>query len=213
MKTQEIVIPVETSQIRGDLTLIPQSKSLVVFAHGSGSSRHSIRNKFVADILHQAHLSTFLFDLLTEQEDAIDQYTREFRFDIPLLATRLNLVTQWLQNNKQTAVLKIGYFGSSTGAAAALIAAAQLPKNISAVVSRGGRVDLAAEFLNRVQCPTLFIVGQLDYEVIKLNEFAYTKLQCTKELSIIANATHLFDEPGTLQEAAILAKNWFVKFL
>ena len=146
LEYQEIVIPIGTSQIEGDLTLIPDSTSLVIFAHGSGSSRLSIRNKFVADILHKAHISTFLFDLLTEQEDAVDQYTRQFRFDIPMLADRLVLVTQWVQNNQKMASVKIGYFGASTGAAAALIAAAQLPEDISAVVSRGGRSDLAEDF-------------------------------------------------------------------
>lgn len=213
METKEIVIPTERSEIKGSLTLVPQSKSLVVFAHGSGSSRHSSRNKFVANILHEAHLSTFLFDLLTAQEDDIDTYTREFRFDITLLASRLVLVTRWLQNDQQAADLNIGFFGSSTGAAAALIAAAQMPGIISAVVSRGGRVDLAGDNLPFVRCPTLFIVGQLDYEVIRLNESAYAQLQCTKKLAIIAHATHLFEEPGTLQEAANSAKDWFTHYL
>ena len=207
------MIPIGTSQIKGDLTLVPQSASLVVFAHGSGSSRLSSRNKFVADILHQSHISTFLFDLLTEQEEVIDQQTRQYRFDIPLLAQRLILVTRWLQNNQKTASSKLGYFGASTGAAAALIAAAQLPEDISAVVSRGGRPDLAGDYLSHVQCPTLLIVGELDHEVITLNEIAYKKLQCTKELAIVPHATHLFEEKGTLEQASFLARDWFVKFL
>ena len=213
MNHQEIVIPVGTSQIKGDLTIIPNSTSLVIFAHGSGSSRLSKRNQFVAEILQQAHISTFLFDLLTEKEDAVDQYTREFRFNIPLLADRLILVTQWLQSNQKTSSIKIGYFGASTGAAAALIAAAQLPERISAVVSRGGRPDLAEDFLSLVQCPTLFIVGELDHEVIELNEFAYKQLRCIKKLSIISGATHLFEEEGTLQQASLVARGWFIKFL
>lgn len=213
MDSQEIVIPMGPSQIKGDLTLIPHSTSLVIFAHGSGSSRSSKRNKFVASILNQSRISTFLFDLLTEQEDAIDQYTRQFRFDIPLLADRLLLVTQWVKKNQETASSKIGYFGASTGAAAALIAAAQLPGQIAAVVSRGGRPDLAEDYLSQVQSPTLLIVGQLDYEVIKLNEQAYHKLQCTKELSIVEHATHLFEETGTLEKASLLARDWFIKFL
>ena len=213
MKHQEIVIPIGTSQIKGDLTIIPTSKSLVIFAHGSGSSRLSKRNQFVAEILQQSHISTFLFDLLTEKEDAIDQYTREFRFNIPLLADRLILVTQWLQNNQKTSSVKLGYFGASTGAAAALIAAAQLPEHISAVVSRGGRPDLAGDFLPLVQCPILFIVGQLDHEVIELNKLAYKELSCIKELSIIPSATHLFEEEGTLQQASLVARDWFIKFL
>ena len=159
MKHQEIIIPVATSRIKGDLALIPNSTSLVIFAHGSGSSRLSPRNQFVADILHESHISTFLFDLLTEQEENIDQYTRQYRFDIPLLADRLVLVTQWVKNNKKTASIKLGYFGASTGAAAALIAATQVPEQVAAVVSRGGRVDLAESFLPQVQCPTLLIMN------------------------------------------------------
>jgi putative phosphoribosyl transferase len=210
---KEIIIPVGSSQIHGNLTLIPDSKSLVIFAHGSGSSRLSKRNQFVADFLHQSHISTFLFDLLTEQEDVIDQYTREFRFDIPLLADRLILVTRWLQENQKIASVKLGYFGASTGAAAALIAAAKLPEAISAVVSRGGRPDLAGDYLTLVQCPTALIVGELDYEVITLNKLAYEKLRCLKELFIVPDATHLFEEKDTLRHASLLARDWFIKFL
>lgn len=213
MKYQEIVIPVGTSRIKGDLAIVPDATSLVIFAHGSGSSRLSTRNQFVAGMLQQTRISTLLFDLLTEEEDAVDQYTRQFRFDITLLAQRLILATHWVQNNKETATLSLGYFGASTGAAAALIAAAQLPQAISAVVSRGGRPDLAGDFLPLVQCPTLLIVGELDYEVIRLNELAYEKLRCTKDLAIIPCATHLFDEEGTLEQASCAARDWFMRYL
>ena len=213
MEYREITIPVGTSQIQGNLTLIPNSKSLVIFAHGSGSGRLSERNQFAANILHQSQMSTFLFDLLTKQEDAIDQYTREFRFDIPSRLHRLILVTQWLQDNEKIASVKLGYFGASTGAGAALIAAARLPKAISAVVSRGGRPDLAEDFLPLVKCPTALIVGELDYDVITLNMLAYEKLHCTKELFIIPHATHLFQEEGTLKQASLVARDWFIKFL
>lgn len=213
MSHQEITIPVGTSHIKGDLKIVPNSKSLVIFAHGSGSSRLSKRNQFVAEILNQADISTFLFDLLTPQEDAIDQHTREFRFDIPLLAERLVLVTHWLQKNQNITSTKLGYFGASTGAAAALIAAAQLPGYISAIVSRGGRPDFAGTFLSLVQSPTLLIVGELDHEVITLNETAYKKLHCIKEISIIPDATHLFEEEGTLKKASLVARDWFINYL
>lgn len=213
MNHQEIKIAIGTSHIKGDLKIINNSTLLVIFAHGSGSSRLSSRNQFVAEILNQAHISTFLFDLLTEQEEAIDQHTREFRFNIPLLAERLVLVTHWLQKNHKTTSMKLGYFGASTGAAAALIAAAQLPEHISAVVSRGGRPDLAGTFLSLVKAPTLLIVGELDYEVIELNNAAYKKLHCIKEVAIIPGATHLFEEEGTLKEASLIARDWFIKFL
>lgn len=213
MKHLEIAVPTEDSQINGNLTLVTGSKSLVVFAHGSGSSRFSTRNKYVAEVLNQAGISTLLFDLLTKQEDEIDQFTRKFRFDIILLAERLSLVTQWLKKDKQTSDLKLGYFGASTGAAATLIAAAVSPEDIHAIVSRGGRPDMAGDYLHKVKSPTLLIVGELDYEVIKLNEIAYSKLQCTKEIEIVSNATHLFEEPGTLEQASNLALDWFKKYL
>lgn len=212
MKQLTVEIPVDTSTIKGDLTLIPNATALVIFAHGSGSSRLSTRNRFVAEILHKARISTLLFDLFTIQEDEIDRYTRQFRFDISLLVQRLILVTQWTQNNPTTATLQKAYFGASTGAAATLIAAAQLSDTIAAVVSRGGRPDLAKDYLSQVQCPTLLIVGALDYEVIKLNEMAFKKLQCIKELSIVPNATHLFEENGTLEQASLAAKDWFLKY-
>jgi putative phosphoribosyl transferase len=213
MKKLKVSIPVEDSHIDGDLNLVTGSKKLVVFAHGSGSSRFSKRNQFVAQYFNQNNVSTFLFDLLTPEEDEIDEYTREFRFDINLLAQRLILVTNWLKNNKDTMDNNLGYFGASTGAAAALIAASQLPNDILAVVSRGGRPDLAGVYLNGVSSPTLLIVGELDFEVIELNEGAYEQLNCIKELYILPGATHLFEEPGTLQQAAQAALSWFIKYL
>ena len=213
MKNVEISIPIKDEFIKGNLTLVDNSNALVVFAHGSGSSRFSKRNQYVADLFNQAGLSTFLFDLLTQQEDEIDQITRQFRFDIPRLAQRLVMVAQWLKGMEDTKHLSVGYFGASTGAAAALIAAAKIPENVSAVVSRGGRPDLAIDYLDKVQAPTLLIVGQLDYEVITLNEFAFKHLHCTKELYTVPGATHLFEESGTLDQAAKVAVNWFTEFL
>ena len=213
MEYEEIAIPVGNEYIKGNLTIISNARGLVVFAHGSGSSRFSTRNQFVARILNEGNLSTLLFDLLTEKEDEIDQVTRQIRFDIPLLTERLVTVTQWINAHKKTADLTLGYFGSSTGAAAALMAAAQLPQDIVAVVSRGGRPDLAADYLSKVQAATLLIVGGLDYDVIKLNENAYAQLNCTKELYIVPGATHLFEEPGTLEHVANVALDWFGKYL
>ncbi len=213
MKQLEIVIPVNDSHITGNLQLVPESHSLVIFAHGSGSSRFSIRNQFVANTLNKSGLSTFLFDLLTPEEDEVDQYTREFRFDIPRLTERLVLATEWIQAHEDTKEAQIGYVGSSTGAAAALRAAAQLPTEIKAVVSRGGRPDLAGDYLKKVKAATLLIVGELDYEVIKLNEMAYVQLNCAKELTIIPSATHLFEEPGTLELAADAAARWLTVYL
>lgn len=213
MRHLEVAIPIKHEYIKGNLNLMPDATSLVVFAHGSGSSRFSKRNQFVADVLNQGGISTLLFDLLTEKEDAIDQFTRQFRFDIALLAERLVLVTQWVQAYDGTKNLKLGYFGASTGAAAALIAAAQLKKDILAVVSRGGRPDLAGEYLHKVTAATLFIVGELDHEVIKLNEIAYEQLMSTKKMLIIPKATHLFEESGTLEEVSKVSLDWFKKYM
>ncbi len=209
----EISIPVGDSFIFGNLTIVEQTKGLVIFAHGSGSSRFSTRNQFVAGELNKADFSTFLFDLLTEQEDRIDQATREFRFNIPLLAERLVLVTNWIKSDEHSKNLSLGYFGSSTGAAAALIAAAQIPAQIDAVVSRGGRPDLAQDYLSKVKAPTLLIVGQKDTDVILLNEQAYQKLTCEKEMVLIPGATHLFEEEGTLLEATKQAIKWYHQHL
>ncbi len=209
----EVSIPVGDSAIHGDLTLVQNAKGLIIFAHGSGSSRFSTRNQFVARELNSAQFSTFLFDLLTPQEDRIDEHTREFRFDIPLLADRLVLVTNWIQEHKSTSHMPIGYFGASTGAAAALIAAAQLPTQIAAVVSRGGRPDLAKEYLPQVKAPTLLIVGEEDTDVIALNKLAYEQLTCEKKLVLVPGATHLFEEEGTLLEATKFAIDWFNAYI
>ncbi len=205
----KVSIPVGDSAIHGDLTLVEHAKGLIIFAHGSGSSRFSTRNQFVAHELNSAQFSTFLFDLLTPEEDRIDEHTREFRFDIPLLAQRLVLVTNWIQEHKSISPMSIGYFGASTGAAAALIAAAQLPTQISAVVSRGGRPDLAKEYLPQVKAPTLLIVGKEDTDVIALNKLAYEQLTSEKKLVLVPGATHLFEEEGTLLEATKFAIDWF----
>lgn len=199
----------------GEITLhafieIPKdAKGMVVFAHGSGSSRYSPRNQYVANLFNQAHLATLLIDLLTEEEEQVDNITAEHRFNIPLLAERVVVASDWLLSNETTHNFKIGYIGSSTGAAAALIAAAKKAENTVAVVSRGGRPDLAEPFLSQVKAPTLLVVGANDFEVIKLNEQAYSQLNVEKELKLVPNATHLFEEPGTLEEAAQLACDWF----
>jgi|SRR3990167_2816298 len=212
----EISIPVNNEEVKGFLNLVNPEK-LVIFAHGSGSSRLSKRNQFVASILNQANISTLLFDLLTPEEDKVDAYTREFRFDIELLADRLELVTEVIHKIEECEKInqntKIGYFGASTGAAAALIAAAKLGDRISAVVSRGGRPDLAGDYLDKVKAPTLLIVGGLDLQVIELNKFAFEKVNCKKELDIIPGASHLFEEPGTLEIAAESSKSWFLEYL
>jgi len=199
-----------TVELDGELTLPPSAKGVVLFAHGSGSSRFSPRNTYVAEVLQQHGIGTLLFDLLTRAED--QDY--ETRFDIALLTRRLLAATAWLQSNPKTQALSLGYFGASTGAAAALQAAAKMENEIAAVVSRGGRPDLAGEIaLSRVNAPTLLIVGGADYGVIELNQQAYALLNCKKELTLIPGATHLFEEPGTLQHAARSAAEWFVKHL
>ena len=209
----EVSIPIGESFIHGNLTLVDNAQGLIIFAHGSGSSRFSKRNQFVADMLHKAQFSTFLFDLLTKEEEEIDVHTRELRFNIPLLADRLIIVTKWIEDNKTITDMSLGYFGSSTGAAAALIAAAQLPKKIAAVVSRGGRPDLAKEYLPLVKAPTLLIVGALDYDVITLNQAAFEKLTCEKRIILVPDATHLFEEEGRLERAAELATDWFKMYV
>ena len=193
--------------LNGDLALHKDAKGLVIFAHGSGSSRHSVRNKYVASVLRAHGLSTLLLDLLTEDES---EWTDK-RFDIDLLAQRLTLAENWVKQQDETKQLAIGYFGSSTGAAAALQSAAELGNGIKAVVSRGGRPDLAKEHLPKVTAPTLVLVGGYDDGVIELNEQAYAILDCEKELTIIPGATHLFEEAGTLEQVAELAAQWFVK--
>ncbi len=199
--------------VKGDLILPDQAQGLVIFAHGSGSSRHSRRNRQVAQQLNQKKLATLLFDLLTENEEVIDQQTMQLRFDIPLLSKRLEKVIDAMAKDNQTANLPIGCFGASTGAAATLIAASHLPKCVRAIVSRGGRPDLAKQELSGVQAPTLLIVGGLDLPVIEMNKEAYDLLQCEKKLEIVPGASHLFEEPGKLDRVSELASDWFVKKL
>jgi putative phosphoribosyl transferase len=195
--------------LSGDLVVPEHAKGIVLFAHGSGSGRHSPRNRYVADVLQRGGLGTLLLDLLTEAEEQVDLESGHLRFDIDLLAKRLLDATDWLQRQPAGRNMSIGYFGASTGAGAALVAAAERPSLIGAIVSRGGRPDLAGSELPRVKAPTLLIVGSEDREVIELNRSAFTTLRCEKKLSIVQGATHLFEEPGTLEEVSILARNWF----
>lgn len=205
-----VQIPADQVELDGELILPPSTKGVVLFAHGSGSSRLSPRNTYVAEVLQKHGIGTLLFDLLTRKED--ENY--ETRFDIALLTRRLLAATDWLQANPPTQTLKLGYFGASTGAAAALQAAAKMQYQIAAVVSRGGRPDLAGEFaLSRVTAPTLLIVGSADYGVIELNQQAYAAMTCEKKLTLIHGATHLFEEPGTLQQVARDAAEWFTQHL
>lgn len=197
----------------GDLALPPQPKGIVVFAHGSGSSRHSPRNRFVAKTLQEAGLGTLLLDLLTADEEMLDRLTAHLRFDVRLLADRLVGATDWVLAQPELAKLGIGYFGASTGAAAALIAATRRPQDISAVVSRGGRPDLAGTSLSWVKAPTLLIVGGDDTVVIGLNEQARAQMRAETQLVIVPGATHLFEEPGTLEQVAVLARDWFLRYL
>jgi putative phosphoribosyl transferase len=197
----------------GDLTLPEHPTGLVLFAHGSGSSRHSPRNRAVASSLNQRGLATLLVDLLTADEERVDARTREHRFDIGLLADRLAGIIDWLRGRSETAALPIGLFGASTGAAAALVAAAARPDAVRAVVSRGGRPDLAGPALPAVTAPTLLIVGERDPQVRELNEQARATMRVGTELRIIATATHLFEEPGTLEQVAELAGQWFGEHL
>ena len=194
----------------GNLNILANATTLVLFAHGSGSSRYSPRNQFVARTLNNAGLATLLFDLLTQEEEAIDMRTREHRFNIALLAERLVHATKWAKQQEQTRDLRAGYFGSSTGGAAALVAAAELPQDVGAVVSRGGRPDLAGEALPKVQAPTLLIVGGNDDVVIELNEQARDRMRCEVKLEIVPGATHLFEEAGALETVAKLASDWFL---
>lgn len=186
---------------------------MVLFAHGSGSSRHSLRNRYVAGVLQQVGLATLLMDLLTREEEEAEQFTRHLRFDIDLLAGRLGGALDWLAQEPSTAALNIGLFGASTGGGAALVAAARKPEAVGAVVSRGGRPDLAGEALPFVKAPTLLIVGSLDTVVIELNDQALQQLHCEKEMRLVPGATHLFEEPGALEGVAQLARDWFLRHL
>lgn len=204
-------IPAGGVALSADLTIPMGASAIVAFAHGSGSSRHSTRNRYVAEMLNRYGFATLLADLLTEEEEAIDLRTRNLRFDIPMLAGRLISIAEWLQREPKTERMKIGWFGASTGAGAALIAAARRPDNVFAVVSRGGRPDLAEGYLPDVKAPVLLIVGEDDPDVLQLNNSALAQLNPNNraKLEIVPNATHLFEEPGTLQAAALLAAEWF----
>src|SRR5688572_23286202 len=209
---REVRIPSGGVALGGTLTMPPGAIGIILFAHGSGSSRHSLRNQYVARTILEAGIGTLLFDLLTPAEEDSEVQTRRLRFDIELLATRLIDATLWLRG-EDVAGMSIGYFGASTGGGAALVAAAALGDKIGAVVSRGGRPDLAGTALTRVQAPTLLIVGGRDQVVIQVNREAFSRLGCRKELKIVPGATHLFEEPGTLEEVARLASEWFQKEL
>jgi len=209
----EVRIQAEHAVLSGNLTIPENAIALVLFAHGSGSSRHSPRNRFVARTLNDARLGTLLFDLLTREEEAFDLYTREHRFNIALLAQRLVHATKWAKQQEETRDLRMGYFGSSTGGAAALVAATELPQDIGAVVSRGGRPDLAGDALPKVEATTLLIVGGNDDIVIELNEMARDQMKCEVKLEIVPGASHLFEEPGALEKVAELASDWFVSHL
>lgn len=202
-----------TATLEGNLSLPQTMRGVVIFAHGSGSSRHSPRNQYVADVVNQAGLATLLFDLLTADEEAEDMQTGQWRFNIPFLADRLVAATEWLLRDPELADQPIGYFGASTGAAAALEAVARTPGAIAAVVSRGGRPDMVMEALPAVDAPTLLIVGGKDRPVISMNERALAQLPGEKKLEIIPSATHLFPEPGALEEVARLAMKWFEQHL
>lgn len=208
-----VEIPVGNERLSGDLMVPARAVGIVLFAHGSGSSRRSPRNRFVARTLCEAGIGTLLFDLLTVEEETIDVGTGEFRFDIALLAGRLAEATRWLRAQPKIGRLPAGYFGASTGGGAALVAAAELGEEVRAVVSRGGRPDLAGEALAAVRAPTLLLVGGLDEPVIRMNQEAFAKLAGTKELTIVPGATHLFEEPGTLEAVAQHAVAWFRRHL
>jgi len=208
-----IRLVVDGAPLEGNLSIPKKAKGIVVFAHGSGSSHNSPRNRFVADVLQKAGLATLLFDLLTLKEEAADSISGHLRFNIDFLARRLNGASDWVTRNADTRGLALGYFGASTGAAAALVAAAEKPDTVKAVVSRGGRPDLASYYLPRVKVPVLLIVGGLDTTVIELNQQALAQLGGIRELAIVPGATHLFEEQGTLPQVADLAAAWFVKYL
>ena len=204
---------VQAAGLEGELNVPAAATGVVIFAHGSGSSRHSPRNRYVAGVLNEGGLATLLIDLLNADEQALDLETAQLRFDILFLAARLAAITQWMRDQPQMRRLKIGYFGASTGAGAALVAAAGLPRLIHAVVSRGGRPDLAGDALERVEAPTLAIVGGADPVVLDLNRQALAQMNCVKQLHVIPGASHLFEEPGALAEVATLARDWFAENL
>lgn len=210
---QEIWLMTNSIKLKGNLVIPNQARGVVLFAHGSGSSRFSPRNLYVAQTLQQSGLATLLIDLLTTAEEKIDRQTRQLRFDIGLLAERLVDSTKWLLQNPTTKNLKIGYFGASTGSAAALLAATDYPDAVGAIVSRGGRPDLVGSALSRVKAPTLLIVGEKDFPAIEMNRKAFSHLQGNREMVIIPGATHLFEEAGAIDEVARLASQWFNRYL
>jgi dienelactone hydrolase len=212
-RTEPVRIPARGVELKGDLLVPPGAKGVVVFAHGSGSSRLSPRNRFVAEELNRRGLGTLLTDLLTAAEEDIDDVSAELRFDIPFLARRLDSVSAWLRGRPEVRRLPLGYFGASTGAAAALLAAAARPSEVFAVVSRGGRPDLAVEVLARVKAPTLLIVGGDDREVLAMNEVASSLMTAERRLAVVPGATHLFEERGALEEVSRLAADWFLAHL
>ncbi len=213
MEEREVRVSAGPIILDGNLGIPGDARGVVLFAHGSGSGRHSPRNRYVARTLREARLATLLIDLLTPEEEEVDLRTRHLRFDIGLLAARLVGATDWLTQDSRTRDLRIGYFGASTGAGAALVAAAQRPEVAGAVVSRGGRPDLAGPALPHVAAPTLLIVGGNDVPVIGMNQEALEQLHTEKKLEIVPGATHLFEEPGALEEVARLAVDWFVRYL
>ena len=213
MIQEEIKIPVGNVIVQGNLTIPHNARGIVLFAHGSGSGRFSPRNQYVSKEFVNARIGTLLFDLLTSEEEEQDVLTAEYRFNIPLLAERLIGATQWLKNDPTTKTLPLGYFGASTGAAAALIAAAKMTDAVSTVVSRGGRPDLAGNYLATVRAPTLLLVGGLDTEVIELNRQAMAQMTAEARIVIVSDATHLFEETGKLEEVAKLSIDWFVRYL
>lgn len=208
-----ISVPTSTVTLEGTLGVPASATGIVLFAHGSGSSRFSPRNRFVARVLREAGLGTLLLDLLSPNEEEVDEITRHHRFDIPMLADRLVVAIEWLEHESSTAELGVGLFGASTGGGAALVAAAQRPDRVGAVVSRGGRPDLAGDALPRVEAPTLLIVGGLDDVVIRLNEEARDRMRADVRLEIVPGATHLFEEPGALEKVADLARDWMLSHL
>ena len=208
-----VQIPDDSAWLNADLRVPDNPEGLIIFAHGSGSSRRSVRNRQVAEALDEAKLATLLLDLLTREEESIDQFTSEFRFDIPRLGRRVVAAADWAVQQQDLRSLPIGFFGASTGAAAALIAAAERPQRTAAVVSRGGRPDLAGDALSKVQAPTLLIVGGDDEPVIELNEQAQRQMRATTRLEIVPGATHLFEEPGALEQVQRLAIDWFHEHL
>jgi len=213
MSGRDVAVTSESVTLRGLLGIPKGARAVILFAHGSGSGRLSSRNNFVARSLQDAGLATLLIDLMSEDEERADAASGHLRFDIAFLAQRLQTATTWLADSPDTRGLDVGYFGASTGAAAALVAAAELPDRVRAIVSRGGRPDLAGEQLAKVKAPTLLIVGSRDVPVIPLNEDAFAQLRCAKKLEIVPGASHLFEEPGTLEVVSRLAASWFNRYL